>query len=745
MSYFKLQSILYVAVLTLISNNLLAQITDRYDFPFEENQTTLSFPNAGGFNNPIFSNVDLNNDDLADLYIFEYSDKTHHSFLQNEDTWEWTEDQCINFPEMESWAFLIDYNGDGASDIFTFAYENNPGILVYDGFWLDDKLAFKPQTFTENGYLQAVYELEDRYDYIFTSAGDLPAFGDVDNDGDIDIVLKSRSLEYFNLYRNLSVENGFNTDSLIFILDDDCWGKIKDDGSNGYVLSENPNECAGFYLKNNHSNLHGNSTQSLLDYNDDGLIDLFVADGGGSYVTLFINSGTAENTHFTQQHQMYPTYNQPINLNYMPALFSVDYNFDGYQDILVSPQLSLSENKKVVQLYQNTGIQDSLVLEFTEDNLFVNDILDFGTGSHPAVADVNGDGLLDVIIGNYGYFLPGGDRDARLILCLNTGTKTQPAFEITNEDWLGLSQLSAWYFTPTFADIDGDDDQDLIFGSNNGTLFHLENEAAPNLPMEFSHLDSAWMNIHSLEHPLGQRTTPAFYDLNKDGLLDLIVGERGSNLNYFQNIGTATEPLFNPDPNDQMNDNFLGKINVSKIGSSVGNSAPFFVQSKMGTKLLLASQELGVLQYQVSFLNDEPTFTLLPDTLLKPNFGFDLHTTAADFNNDGYLDIVCGNHRGGLSFFATPKTEEWQQDVMLTIYPLNIIPQNIYFSNRQLHINTSQIIEAIQIHNANGQIVYAVTPKANQLCIDFEYYPPGVYLGILSLDQKIQYFKISVN
>jgi len=227
---FKSLSILYFLVLTLSSNSLLAQILSRYNFPFEENETALYFPYTGGFNNPIFSNVDLNNDDLADIYIFEYSDKTNHSFVQNNDIWEWTETQCMYFPKMESWAFLLDYNQDGASDIFTFAYENKPGILVYDGFWINNKLAFKPHTFTENGYLQAVYQSENRYDYIYTSAGDLPAFGDVDNDGDIDIVLKSRSLEYFNLYRNLSVENGFNTDSLIFILDDDCWGKIKDDG-----------------------------------------------------------------------------------------------------------------------------------------------------------------------------------------------------------------------------------------------------------------------------------------------------------------------------------------------------------------------------------------------------------------------------------------------------------------------------------------------------------------------------------
>lgn len=203
--------------------------------------------------------------------------------------------------------------------------------------------------------------------------------------------------------------------------------------------------------------------------------------------------------------------------------------------------------------------------------------------------------------------------------------------------------------------MDGDKDEDLIFGSNNGNLFHLEKTSTINQAMEFNQLDSAWMNIHCLEHPLGQRTMPAFYDLNKDGLLDLIIGERGGTLNYFQNTGIATEPNFNPDLKSPINNDFLGEINVSKTGSFIGNSPPFFVESKTGTKLLVSSNESGVLQYEVSFLNDKASFSLLPDTLVSYKLGYDLHTISVDLNDDGYLDLISGNQRGGLGFLKLQK------------------------------------------------------------------------------------------
>jgi len=55
-----------------------------YYIPFKQGEANLAYLYVGGFSNPIFSNIDLNNDELADLYIFEYSDKTHHSFIQED-------------------------------------------------------------------------------------------------------------------------------------------------------------------------------------------------------------------------------------------------------------------------------------------------------------------------------------------------------------------------------------------------------------------------------------------------------------------------------------------------------------------------------------------------------------------------------------------------------------------------------------------------------------------------------------
>ncbi|MCB9298228.1 MAG: hypothetical protein H6559_34695 [Lewinellaceae bacterium] len=43
---------------------------------------------------------------------------------------------------------------------------------------------------------------------------------------------------------------------------------------------------------------------------------------------------------------------------------------------------------------------------------------------------------------------------------------------------------------------------------------------------------------------------------------DLIVGERTGNINYFQNIGTASSPMFNPSTDVAPNIFALGNINT---------------------------------------------------------------------------------------------------------------------------------------------------------------------------------------
>lgn len=105
-------------------------------------------------------------------------------------------------------------------------------------------------------------------------------------------------------------------------------------------------------------------------------------------------------------------------------------------------------------------------------------------------------------------------------------------------------------FTPgyhTFADIDGDGDQDLFvafldYSTYNGAISFFENTGTPESP-EFA-ADAAEQNPFGLA-PTGFLSKPAFADLDGDGDLDLLTGWiYTGGYQFFENTGSATAPAF---------------------------------------------------------------------------------------------------------------------------------------------------------------------------------------------------------
>ena len=87
-------------------------------------------------------------------------------------------------------------------------------------------------------------------------------------------------------------------------------------------------------------------------------------------------------------------------------------------------------------------------------------MIDIGTGANPAFADVNADGLMDMVVGNSTFFLPGGNKDSRLFLYENIGSLNAPKYQLVDDDYLELSQYNStssyFNFSPTFGDLDHD-------------------------------------------------------------------------------------------------------------------------------------------------------------------------------------------------------------------------------------------------------------------------------------------------
>ena len=154
---------------------------------------------------------------------------------------------------------------------------------------------------------------------------------------------------------------------------------------------------------------------------------------------------------------------------------------------------------------------------------------------------------------------------------------------------------------------------------------------------------------------VGLYATPFVFDVNNDGLPDLLVGERGGNINYFQNIGSTTRPFFDANPDIMPNVTRWGGVNTNKPGYLNGSTAPIMFYTNEGLRLLTGSDDKGLLLYEVSEASQK--FNLLENGLSTLKNGFQVKPALADINNDGFFDLLVGNARGGLQLYQTP----WQK------------------------------------------------------------------------------------
>jgi len=149
--------------------------------------------------------------------------------------------------------------------------------------------------------------------------------------------------------------------------------------------------------------------------------------------------------------------------------------------------------------------------------------------------DIDGDGDLDAFTGSY---------DESVLFYENDGTSQKPSFAAAVANPFGLDNNVSGFgivSSPTLADIDGDGDLDLIFG---GGYFSQNTGTAKN-PV----FDGSVAPLPGIT-PAGFYSTPTFVDIDGDGDLDLFVQRdhyQFSGVEFFRNIGTASNPLFYQD------------------------------------------------------------------------------------------------------------------------------------------------------------------------------------------------------
>jgi hypothetical protein len=648
LNHFILKSALVLVLCLLV----VPQASSQTDYSFLEKKN-YEFPWAGGMNSVQIGEVDINRDGIMDVVVFDRQGNRIIPFinggLSGEIDYNYAPEYIEHFPVLFDWAIFVDYNNDGKSDIFTYS-PGWAGMMVYKNV-SSNQLKFKRVVYPYLSSLNSGGEVN-----ILVTYADYPGIVDLDNDGDLDILTFWGLGSFVEMHKNLSMETYGHADSLIFEKTEECWGHFAESDESNVLFLDT---CipTGFIQKRKER--HTGSTFLLLDLDDDNDKDLLLGDVDYPGLFALTNGGTPEEAHITAVDTLFPRQSKKVRVFSMPAAAYFDVNNDGKKDLIVSPfdpNPFISKNYNSAILYLNNGTNSNPDFQYQYKPLLQNDMIDVGSGAMPVFFDWDNDGLKDLFIGNYGYW-EGSWYDEHFTLrsrftgtvayFKNTGSINNPEFTSVDMDFGGFFMEEEKFtgIAPTFGDIDGDGDVDMLTGNDEGTLFYFENSG---IGMERRVED--YMSVD-----VGEFSTPQLFDLDKDGLLDLIVGEKDGNLNYYHNEGSAIEPDF------VFVTDSLGKVNVTDYSLSwYGYSIPWFYRGQDGNTKLLVGSEQGKLFYfeniddnlQGAFRETDQLRELIGLDELNVDRGMRTAATLADVNSDGDPELVAGNFSGGVELFG---------------------------------------------------------------------------------------------
>lgn len=275
----------------------------------------------------------------------------------------------------------------------------------------------------------------------------------------------------------------------------------------------------------------------------------------------------------------------------------------------------------------------------------------------PAIADMNGDGNLEIAV-NYGYPSTTGG----ITLLDNEGNELPGWPQSFDGNWMINS--------PAMGDLDGDGIMEIVAGERvSASVGHVH-----AMKMDGTPLNSNW--------PVTITSTPAFTpsigDINNDGVMDVVIAGSSTGMYVFSADDGELLPGFPVDAagvgysyqSPQLAD-LNGDGNLEIIGSNHGDNPAMYVMKSDGTYMdgwpyALPSWTYspatvadvdgdGILDIFMGFPNQSQNpmdviYGMQPDGSDMDNFpiekvgGNEGVITIADVNNDGIMDVIFGSN-----------------------------------------------------------------------------------------------------
>jgi len=342
--------------------------------------------------------ADIDNDGDSDLFWGDFFNRSLY-YLQNQGTA--TNPQLVlvdsTFADeavVQSTGFnmpsIADIDGDGRLDMFIGVLtgsSSTANFLYYKNMGSPSTHQFQLQT-------------TDFLPSVDVGSASSPTFADIDNDGDLDLLIGSEDGKLALYERRGSSEFRFVTNSFVTLPGlfnvSPTFGDITGDGvvelivgdSNGKLrLNRNSggwSEDTSFQLRS--ATFGQNASPALVDIDNDGKKDLFVGSGGGR-TSYFHNDGTTSTPDFVLQTNFF------LSVDVGDDAKPVFTDLDGDNDL----DLIIGDRDGRLSYWRNEG-SASIYLFSAMPGFFsgVTAVL----RSAPAFSDGDGDGRLDLFLGN---------------------------------------------------------------------------------------------------------------------------------------------------------------------------------------------------------------------------------------------------------------------------------------------------------------------------------------------------------